>query len=244
MATLADWTPDTFTHEQSTHPTWRRGEGSPVIVIHEMPGIIPEVVEFGEEVVEAGHTVVLPQLFGVPEAPMGLPALARTVPRICISREIIAFRTGRTSPVAIWLRALARSLHAEFGGRGVGALGMCFTGGFALAMAVDPAVAAPVVAQPSLPFPITARRRADLGLSPADLAAVRRRTDEGCRVLGVQYASDPATGARFDTLDAELGDAFIRVDLPGKGHSTLTLQRSQTAVDAVLAFFAEQLDPS
>ena len=52
---------------------------------------------------------------------------------------------------------------------------MCFTGGFALAMMVDPSVAAPVVAQPSAPFAIGKKRGADLNLSPGDLDAVRRR---------------------------------------------------------------------
>ena len=139
------------------------------------------------------------------------------------------------------MRSLARDLHTELGGPGVGALGMCFTGGFALAMMVDDAVAAPVLCQPSVPFAVGRRRAADLNLSPDDLAAVKQRAAGGCTVLGIQYASDPMTGSRFDTLDRELGDAFLRVDLPGKGHSVVTEQRSQVAVDRVLAFFEERL---
>jgi hypothetical protein len=118
---------------------------------------------------------------------------------------------------------------------------MCFTGGFALAMMVDTSVAAPVVAQPSLPFPVGKGRAADLNLSPADLAAVRSRAAGGCQVLGLRYRKDPAVGTRFDTLTAEIGDAFIRVELEGKGHSTVTEHRSQEAVDRVLAFFGERL---
>ena len=121
---------------------------------------------------------------------------------------------------------------------------MCLTGGFALAMMVDESVAAPVVAQPSLPAAIGAARKADLGLSPSDLAAVRRRAAEGCPVLGVRYRDDPATGTRFETLTKELGDGFIRVELDGKGHSTLTAHRQQVAVDRVLAFFDERLKPA
>jgi GTP-binding protein EngB required for normal cell division len=60
-------------------------------------------------------------------------------------------------------------------------------------------------------------------------------------VLGVKYAGDPAVGRRFETLESLLGDAFIRVDLPGKGHATVTEHRSQVAVDAVLEFFAARL---
>ena len=118
---------------------------------------------------------------------------------------------------------------------------MCFTGGFALAMMVDDSVAAPVLCQPSVPFTVGKARSADVNLSPADLEVVRRRAAGGCAVLGIQYASDPLTGTRFDTLDRELGDGFIRVDLPGKGHSVVTEQRSQEAVDAVLSFFGDRL---
>ena len=61
------------------------------------------------------------------------------------------FARGRTSPVARWLRSLARELHAQLGGPGMGAVGMCFTGGFALAMLADAPIAAPVLAQPAAP---------------------------------------------------------------------------------------------
>ena len=60
-------------------------------------------------------------------------------------------------------------------------------------------------------------------------------------MLGIRYASDPLVGTRFDTLTSLIGDAFIRVELDGTGHSTVTEQRSQVAVDAVLAFFGERL---
>jgi hypothetical protein len=108
-------------------------------------------------------------------------------------------------------------------------------------MMVEPAVAAPVVAQPSTPFPVGRRRAADLNLSPGDLRAVRSRVAQGCPVLGLRYAGDPASGARFDTLARELGEGFRRVEFPGRGHSTLTGQRQQEGVDAVLAFLAERL---
>ena len=118
---------------------------------------------------------------------------------------------------------------------------MCFTGGFALAMMVDPSVVAPVLAQPSLPFPVGRRRAADLNLSPADLAAVKDRVAGGCEVLGLRYRTDRAVGTRFDTLTRELGDAFTRVEFEGKGHSTLTEHRQQEGVDRVLAFLEDKL---
>jgi dienelactone hydrolase len=241
MSVLASWARSSHTAGGVTHPTYRKGKGTGVIVIHEIPGMTPDVVAFAEEVAARGHTVVLPHLFGTPGAPPGAWSIARSVARVCVSREFTLLAAGRTSPVADWLRSLARGLHAEVGGPGVGAVGMCLTGGFALAMMVDASVTAPVVAQPSLPAAVGRRRAADLGLSPADLDAVRRRAAAGCPVLGLRYAEDPATGTRFDTLRAELGEAFLAVEFPGRGHATLTEHRQQRGVERVLDFFDERL---
>lgn len=238
---LADWSVGEHTHAGVTHRTYRRGEGPGVVLVHELPGITPSVVGFADELVAAGYTVVMPSLLGTPGEPMSGRALARSMTRACVSREFTLLALGETSPVAGWLRDLARALHQELGGKGVGAVGMCFTGGFALAMTVEPAVVAPVLAQPSLPFPVTRARAADVNLSPADLAVVRQRAREGQQVLGVCYRSDRAVGTRFATLTSELGDAFLRVELEGTGHSTLTEQRDQEAVDRVLAFLADHL---
>lgn len=235
------WTRGSHTHDGVTHPTYRRGTGPGVIVIHEVPGITPEVAAFAEEVVTAGFTVVMPSLFGTDGAPVTPRTLASALGRVCVSREFTKLRTGETTPVAGWLRSLARELHGELGGPGVGALGMCFTGGFALAMAVDPAVVAPVLCQPSTPAAVGRRRAADVNLSPGDLDVVRGRCAAGQQVLGLRFRSDPAVGTRFDTLTRELGDAFIRVELDGRGHSTVTAHRRQEAVDAVLSFLTDTL---
>lgn len=241
MTILDSWTRGEHTWEGTSHPTYRKGSGPGVVVIHEIPGPTPSVIGFGQELVDAGYTVVLPHLFGKAGGAWNGVNVARAMAQVCISSEFTKLATGVTTPIAGWLRSLARDLHAELGGPGVGALGMCFTGGFALAMMVDDAVAAPVLCQPSVPFTVGKARSADVNLSPEDLEVVRRRAAGGCAVLGIQYASDPLTGTRFDTLDRELGDGFIRVDLPGKGHSVVTEQRSQEAVDAVLSFFGDRL---
>ncbi|MEO6509593.1 MAG: dienelactone hydrolase family protein [Nocardioides sp.] len=242
MATLDSWTRDL--HESAdgtTRPTYRKGTGPGVVVIHELPGMTPDVVAFGEEVAAAGFTVVMPVLFGTPGAVMSFPSLTSSLIQVCTSSEFTKLATGKTAPIADWLRSLARSLHEELGGPGVGALGMCFTGGFALAMMVDESVAAPVVAQPSLPFAIGKKRGADLNLSPADRDAMVARANAGCPVLGLRYRDDKATGSRFQTLESLLGENFIGVEFEGKGHATLTEHRQQEAVDRVLAFFGERL---
>ncbi|SDR93197.1 Dienelactone hydrolase family protein [Nocardioides scoriae] len=241
MSLLDRWTRGEHTADGTTHPTYRQGQGPGVVVVHEIPGLTDKVLAFGQEVVDAGFTVVLPELFGEAGRPMSPAYAARSLGRVCVSREFTTLATGETTPVAGWLRSLARELHAELGGPGVGALGMCFTGGFALAMMVDPVVAAPVLAQPSVPFPVGRRRSADLNLSPADLATVRQRAAGGCQVLGLRYRQDVAVGRRFETLTRELGDAFLRVEFEGRQHSTLTEHRQQEGVDRVLAFFEEKL---
>ena len=243
MGVLDGWVEGTHTHPGTgvTHPTYRRGSGPGVVIIAEIPGITPDVLTFADEVVAQGFTVVLPHLFGDVPSAAGPGAAVRTLAKVCVNREFNKLRLRETSPVATWLRSLARTLHAELGGPGVGALGMCFTGGFALAMMVDESVVAPVLAQPSLPFAIGRARGADLNLSPADLDVVKRRAAAGCAVLGLKYADDPTVGTRFETLTGEIGDAFIRVELPGRKHATLTAHRQQEAVDRVLAFFRDKL---
>ncbi|WP_427892867.1 dienelactone hydrolase family protein [Kribbella sp. GL6] len=241
MSSLDSWALGSHTADGVTHPTYRKGTGPGVVVIHEIPGITPGVLEFADEVVARGFTVVMPSLFGRPGAPASVGETLRTVAAVCVSREFSMFAMGRTTPVAGWLRSLARELHDELGGPGVGAVGMCMTGGFALAMLADAPVAAPVLAQPASPAPVGAARRADLGLSPADLASVKAKAAAGCQVLGLRYQDDPAVGTRFDTLRRELGDNFIAVEFPGRKHSTLTEHRQQEGVDRVLAFFEEKL---
>jgi len=241
MDLLETWTSSSHTHDGTTHPTYRKGTGPGVIIIHEIPGLTPAVIGFAEEVVAAGFTVVLPHLFGTPSRKYSTAAVVSTLVRVCVRAEFTKLATGQTAPIASWLRSLSRSLHEELGGPGVGALGMCFTGGFALAMMVDPAVAAPVLAQPSAPFAVSPGRSRDLNLSPADLTVVKERAAAGCEVLGLRYRRDPMVGKRFDTLIRELGDAFIRVEFEGRKHGTLTEHRQQKAVDDVLAFFAEKL---
>ncbi len=244
MSALDTWAAGEHTADGVTHPTYRKGEGPGVVIVHELPGITEGVIAFAEEVVAAGFTVVLPHLFGPVGVPYSNADVLRTLPKVCISREFTKLRLRETTPVAGWLRSLARELHAELGGPGVGALGMCFTGGFALAMMVDAPVVAPVLCQPSVPFPVTPARRADLNLSPADLASVKASCAAGQQVLGVRYRDDLAVGTRFDTLRTELGSAFVAVDLEGRGHSTVTEHRQQVAVDRVLEFFTEQLRPA
>ncbi|MEU9007959.1 dienelactone hydrolase family protein, partial [Streptomyces sp. NPDC048551] len=140
------FTRGTFTHDGVRRRVLRRGTGPAVIIMAEIPGITPKVLRFAERVADTGCTAVLPVLFGKPgrdpdPAAHGWTGAARTLAsalwEVCVSREFTLLATGRSSRVVGWLRALAAAEHERCGGPGVGAVGMCLTGGFALAMATD-----------------------------------------------------------------------------------------------------------
>lgn len=151
-AVAAGWKHDSFSAAGITHETYRKGVGPGVVVVHEIPGITPAVMKFAEEVVAAGFTVVMPLLVGEVGRPPDNKYMASSMRKVCISREFTVLAMRKTSPVIAWLRALAKQLHREVGGKGIGAVGMCFSGGFALGMMIDDVMVAPVLSQPSLPF--------------------------------------------------------------------------------------------
>jgi dienelactone hydrolase len=241
---LAGWELGSFTAAEITRPTYRRGSGPGVIVVHEVPGITPLVTRFANEVVDAGFTVVMPSLVGTPGKAVSGGYAASSMLKVCIAKEFTTFALNQTSPIISWLRALARHLHAEVGGPGVGAVGMCYSGGFALGMMVDDIMLAPVLSQPSLPLPLGRARGADLNLSPDDAAAIAERAAQGCQVLGLRFTEDRAVGDRFTSLRKLLGDAFIAIELPSvkkSDHSVLTEQRDDASVQRVIEFFQEKL---
>jgi len=259
---LADFDCRLATYEGKTRHVYRSGSGPAVIVIAEVPGITPRVAAFGRRVAAMGCTAVLPHLFGRPGEAASGAAVARTMLPACVSKEFTMLALRRTSPVTTWLRALAKDEHERCGGPGVGVVGMCLTGGFALAMMVDDTVVAPVVSQPSLPMPVTRRHRADLGISDADLERVKERVAGGVCVLGLRFTGDPiCRSERFERLRVELGDGFIVVELDSspenpyghraKAHSVLTEDLddragtpTRDALDRVLTFLADRLGVS
>lgn len=245
-SSLSGWDRSSFTAAGITHDVLRRGAGPGVVVVHEVPGITPRVERFANEVVEAGFTVVMPSLVGTPGRSITTLYGVQSMMSMCVAREFAAWAVGRTAPVIAWLRALAGNLHDDVGGLGVGAVGMCFSGGFALGMMVDDRMIAPVLSQPSLPIAL-GRRKADLHLSADDLATVVDRAAGGCQVLGLRFDRDPLVGDRFDGLREVLGDAFVAVELPSSkrsDHSVLTEHRDDASVARVIAFLVEKLQPT
>jgi len=257
--TLDDFERSEFTAEGATRTVYRTGTGPAVIVISEIPGITPNVARFARMVAGIGCTAVMPSLFGEDGRAPTVPYALQSISKACVSREFTVLALNRTSPVTTWLRALARAEHERCGGPGVGAVGMCLTGGFALAMMVDDVVVAPVLSQPSLPFPVNRAHRQALGISDTDVDRVVERVAAGVCVLGVRFTGDKTSPPeRFAALRELLGDGFIGVELdssPGnpyghrKGaHSVLTEDLddrpgtpTRQALDQVLDLFRSRL---
>lgn len=223
QADLTGWSSAPFSGGGYTHDVYRRGSGPGVILIPEIPGIHPGVLGLGNHLVDNGFSVAMPSLFGEPGRAKTAGYLAATVARACVAREFAAFATNKQRPVSLFLRALARELNASTPGKGVGVIGQCFTGGFALAAAVDDSVLAPVLSQPSVPLPLGRARRRDPGLSESELGIVAARAaDEGLCAMGLRFSEDPVVPAeRFAALAERLGDAFKVIEIdsrPGNPH--------------------------
>jgi dienelactone hydrolase len=262
---LDDFTRRSITLHGVTKVVYVAGTGPAVIVMTEMPGISPQVARFSRWVRDAGFTAYMPSLFGrdgaVPGAEEGLAVLQRA----CISAEFRAVAANESSPATRWLRSLAKLAHEECGGPGVGAIGMCFTGNFALTMMLEPSMLAPVLCQPSLPLDDPGA----IDIGPDELAKVRSRVQrDDLTVMGYRFEGDRfCTAQRFAAYAEALGDRFVARVLPASAanrepppffdrvvacpHSVVAAhlideagQPTLMARDEILAFFAERLGDS
>ncbi len=259
---LEDFTAREITLNGVTKVVHTAGTGPGVIVMTEMPGISPHVARFSRWVRDAGFTVYMPSLFGRDGAVVSAEEGAQVFQRACVSAEFQAFAANKSSPVTQWLRELAKHAHAECDGPGVGAIGMCFTGNFALSMMLESSVLAPVVSQPSLPLDDPA----GIEMADEELVAVRERLEqEDLTVLAYRFEGDQFCQAqRFAAYKEALGDRFVGRELPDSAaskdvapffenfvttpHSVVTAhlidevgQPTVEARDEILKFFGDRL---
>jgi hypothetical protein len=231
--------PWAFSKYGMTHAIYSTGVGPDVVVLHELPGLTRDCLDLGVILSERiPARVHLPLLFGDPQ-PGLFGRAANAIGVICISREIHAFAANKRSPIVCWCRALCRKLKADSSSPGVGVVGMCLTGGFALTLVADDSVLASVVAQPSLPLFIY---RAALGISEEDATAIRARADREECVLGLRFRRDfvsPRT--RMNTVSRLVGPNFDCLQIPGCGHSTLTANSSPHALEKTILFLSRRL---
>ena len=259
---LEDFDPRVLTLEGVSKVVHVAGAGPAVIVMTEMPGISPHVARFSRWVRDAGFTVYMPSLFGCDGAMPTVEEGTAVFQRACVSAEFRALGANRSSPVTQWLRSLARLAHEECGGPGVGAIGMCFTGNFALTMMLEPSMLAPVLAEPTLPLDDPA----GLEIAPEELTAVRERLErEDLTVMAYRFEGDRFCRAeRFAAYSQALGERFVARVLPDSAanpdtppffehvvaspHSVVTAhlideagQPTIAARDEILSFFAHRL---
>lgn len=240
----APFTATTTSGASITHDVYRRGSGAPVVLIQELPGIGPETLRLADEFVANGFEIVMPHLFG----PLGKLSTGGNLLRVfCMRREFHLFENNRASPIVDWLKALCRDVRGAH--KGVGVIGMCLTGNFAISLMGDDSVLAAVSSQPSMPL----MKASELHMSPDEIASVRTRIDATAPMHAYRFEGDPMCSAvKFRAIDSAFNDDGVtRVHthtLPGKGHSVLTLDfvderghPTRNALDQILEYFRAQL---
>ena len=234
------------TGKRINHNVYRRGSGAPVVIIQELPGIGPETLRLADEFVARDFEVVLPHLFG----PLEKISMGGNLARVfCMRREFNLFEKKRSSPIVDWLKALCREVKAQGQHRGVGVIGMCLTGNFAISLMGDDSVLAAVSSQPSMPL----MKPTELHLSPDDIHNIRERIDSTAPIHAYRFAGDPLCNVqKFQAIDTAFNDdgarRIVTHTLPGKGHSVLTIDfvdeqghPTREALNDILAYFSAQL---
>jgi len=255
-----EFVPGSFEYEGLKRAVYRSGDGPAVIVIHEIPGIYHKVLDFARRLNQAGYTTYLPSLTGTPGKSLSPGNVLKALGKLCVAKEFNRFALGVEAPIANWLRALARDAHKACGGPGVGAVGMCFSGGFALAMMADEHVIASVMSQPSMPFAVDKSRRHDCDVSTEDIPKIKAHMEmnDSC-LLAMRFSNDVMVpGQRFKYLKDTFGDRFegITIDsskgnphkIKSWAHSVLTRDfvdkpghPTYQAYERILSLFEKQL---
>ena len=232
-----------------SHDIYRRGAGAPVVLLQELPGIGQETLSLADELVNAGFEVVMPHLFG----PLGKTSIAGNLARVmCLRKEFHLLSRDRSSPITDWIRQLCRHIRDELGSDGVGVIGMCLTGNFAIQLIGDESVIAAVASQPAMPF----FKQGALHMSPADINQSRQALDSKGPMRLLRFENDPlCTAAKSACIHRAFNDdganRVQEITLPGKGHSVLTLDfvdktghPTRDALNNVIDYFTRQLKPS
>lgn len=236
---------DAMGGEAKEFDIYEKGDGPIIVILQELPGIDADTVKFANKIVDAGFRVVMPHLFG----PLGKFAIVRNIARLfCVRREINIFARKQTSPIVEWLKALCQDARQRYGVDGVGVIGMCLTGNFAISLMADESVLASVASQPSLPM----FSQSSLHMSNQDVSDISTRLDEHGPMLAYRFKGDKlCTAAKFEAIDATFNKDKERIKLthvPGNQHAMLTAHfingedsPTQEALDEIINYFSAKL---
>ena len=248
---ISDYTKTVFTAEtreghRVSHDIYFRGSGTPVVLIQELPGIGQETLALADRLIEAGHEVVMPHLFG----PLGKISIGGNLARVmCMRKEFRLMASNASSPISDWLRLLCREVRDSRSVDGVGVIGMCLTGNFAITLIGDDSVLAAIASQPAMPF----FKQGALHMSQTEIAISRQALEAKGPMRVLRFEDDPlSTVEKSECIHRTFNDdgheRVKEIVIPGKGHSVLTLDfvdeaghPTREALNNVLAYFAENL---
>ncbi len=236
---------DAMDGKQAAYDVYSKGVGPVVVVIQELPGIGMETIRLADRLVDAGFRVVMPHLFG----PLGRLSFIGNFARIfCMRREFSIFAKNQSSPIVEWLKALCQDCREKYDVPGVGVIGMCLTGNFAISLMADDAVLAGVASQPSLPM----FSQKSLHMSDNEIAKARKRLEQHGPMLAFRFSGDKlCTAEKFETINDAFNDDQERIKLntlPGNKHSLLTVHfideqgsSTENALDEIFNYFSAKL---
>ena len=248
---ISEYTKTVFTAKTRSghsvsHDIYHRGSGAPVVLIQELPGIGQETLALADRLIAAGFEVIMPHLFG----PIGKISIGGNLVRVlCLRKEFNVLASNKSSPIVDWLKLLCREVSQCRGVSGVGVIGMCLTGNFAISLIADDSVLAAVASQPAMPF----FKQGALHMSAEEVTDIRNALDQKGSMRVLRFEDDPlCTSEKSECIHKAFNDPGARrveeVTLPGKGHSVLTLDfvdeaghPTRAALDNVVAYFTQRL---
>ncbi len=228
-----------------SHDVYERGKGKVCVIIQELPGIGQETLCLADTFVERGYKVILPHLFG----PIGKTSVASNLFRVfCMRKEFRVFAKNESSPIVDWLKALCKKVKEENNVKGVAVIGMCLTGNFAISLMAEDAVLAGFASQPAMPF----QTQNALHMSEEDVTKIKSKLDVVGPMHCGRFEKDKlCTAEKFDLINRKFNDDKERIilhELPGKGHSILTIDfvdeaghPTKKALEDVMEYFDDQL---
>ena len=238
---------DDVEHAGIQLPVFVSDKGSkPLVVLHELPGMTPAFIRYCKAMVAHDYKVYMPLIFGEPNSQMGFVQMAA----FCLSREFRhLFKMSNPSadgrPFPRWLLHLTDFVIEQNSNRDIGVVGMCLTGGFAIAAIANKSVGAAVTCQPAFPFFFGIHT---LGLTSQQRKACSQRCKVADEVLvkGYRYQKDwICRGSHMRAVKDLLENGFERhPDLHGFGHSTVTdadPEKNKIVFDDILEFLARRL---